>query len=235
MNAISNIGDIATIEVTHNSLRAHKIAVRSKSRTIYIRFSKRIVDLLLALILLPVILPIILVLWALTRRDGGPGFFGHLRVGHNGKPFRCWKIRTMVPNAEARLKEYLAKNPDAAAEWARDHKLTNDPRITRLGAFLRATSLDELPQLCNVLKGEMSFVGPRPVVREEMKKYGFYRTAYLSLKPGVTGPWQVSGRNDVSYEERVRLDVEYLSNASLLYDLQIIAKTAGTVLAKTGR
>ncbi|MEB3417447.1 sugar transferase [Salipiger manganoxidans] len=201
----------------------------------YTRFGKRALDLTLAIAMLPLLLPVITVLWLLTRRDGGPGFFGHRRVGRNGKSFRCWKIRTMVVDAEAKLQQHLADNPEAAAEWARDHKLTNDPRITRIGNFLRRTSLDELPQIWNVLKGEMSFVGPRPVTRVEMKKYGFYRTAYLSMRPGITGLWQVSGRNDVSYDERVRMDVQYLSDASLANDLKLILGTGMAVLGSTGR
>jgi exopolysaccharide production protein ExoY len=200
-----------------------------------LRITKRLFDIVLALLLLPVLVPVIFALWAVTRRDGGPGFFGHVRVGKNGKSFKCWKIRTMVVHAEARLQEHLAANPAAAEEWARDHKLTDDPRITRLGRFLRRSSLDELPQIWNVLKGEMSFVGPRPVTRVEMRKYGQFRTAYLSLKPGITGLWQISGRNDVTYDERVRMDVEYLQTMSILDDIRIILKTAGAVLDRTGK
>nr|WP_242661860.1 sugar transferase [Salipiger thiooxidans] len=211
------------------------MAYRREAQKFYARYTKRIVDIGLALILLPVLVPVIATLWAMTRTDGGPGFFGHRRIGKNGKVFRCWKIRTMVPNAEERLVAYLANNPAAAEEWARDHKLTDDPRITKIGRFLRETSLDELPQIWNVLMGEMSFVGPRPVVRAEMKKYGHGRTAYLTMKPGITGLWQVSGRNDVSYDERVAMDIEYLQTVSLKTDLQLIAKTAGSVLNRTGR
>ncbi|WP_245584698.1 sugar transferase [Salipiger mucosus] len=212
-----------------------RVAIRRESRTFYTVVAKRIFDIALAVALLPVLLPVISVLWAMTARDGGPGFFGHRRIGRNGKVFRCWKIRTMVPDAEARLAEHLMSNPEAAAEWARDHKLQNDPRITKMGGFLRSTSLDELPQIWNVLRGEMSFVGPRPVVRSEMKKYGHARTAYLSLKPGITGLWQVSGRNDVSYEERVAMDLQYLQTVSFLTDLRLIALTGMSVLDRTGR
>ncbi|SDF50517.1 Sugar transferase involved in LPS biosynthesis (colanic, teichoic acid) [Salipiger thiooxidans] len=214
---------------------SQRMAYRREAQKFYARYTKRIVDIGLALILLPVLVPVIATLWAMTRTDGGPGFFGHRRIGKNGKVFRCWKIRTMVPNAEERLVAYLANNPAAAEEWARDHKLTDDPRITKIGRFLRETSLDELPQIWNVLMGEMSFVGPRPVVRAEMKKYGHGRTAYLTMKPGITGLWQVSGRNDVSYDERVAMDIEYLQTVSLKTDLQLIAKTAGSVLNRTGR
>ncbi|GAA6198649.1 hypothetical protein NBRC116598_40940 [Pseudophaeobacter arcticus] len=141
----------------------------------------------------------------------------------------------MVADAESRLEAYLKANPEAAAEWARDHKLTNDPRITRFGQFIRKTSLDELPQIWNVLKGEMSFVGPRPVVTKELEKYGQDLPSYLAQKPGITGLWQVSGRNDVSYDERVQMDVDYLEKRSFLIDLKIIGKTALSVLGRTGR
>ncbi|MBN8189827.1 sugar transferase [Salipiger thiooxidans] len=214
---------------------SQRMAYRREARKFYALYAKRAFDLALALMLLPVLVPVIAVLWAMTRTDGGPGFFGHRRIGKNGKVFRCWKIRTMVPNAEERLVAYLANNPAAAEEWARDHKLTDDPRITKLGRFLRETSLDELPQIWNVLMGEMSFVGPRPVVRAEMRKYGHGRTAYLTMKPGITGLWQVSGRNDVSYDERVAMDIEYLQTVSFAVDCQLIARTAGSVLNRTGR
>lgn len=196
---------------------------------------KRIMDIVLAVLLLPVLLPVIALLYVVTRLDGGPGFFGHARIGRDGRTFRCWKIRTMVPDAETVLKTYLAANPDAALEWARDYKLTDDPRITSVGRFLRETSLDELPQIWNVLVGEMSFVGPRPVTAEELTKYRGYEWCYLSVKPGITGLWQVSGRNNVKYSERVQMDVDYLSSHSLTGDLWIILRTIGVVLNRTGR
>lgn len=193
------------------------------------------VDLLLAILALPVILPVIVILCLLVKRDGGPCFFGHTRIGHNGRKFKCWKIRTMIVDSQAVLKRHLAENPEAAAEWQRDFKLTNDPRVTRLGAFLRASSLDELPQIWNVLKGEMSFVGPRPVTDEELSRYQGHEWCYLTLRPGITGLWQVSGRNDVDYASRVRLDATYAGRMSLLGDLSIIAKTANAVLKRTGK
>ncbi len=196
---------------------------------------KRVFDLVLALAIIPVLFPLIAVLWLMTKRDGGSGFFGHRRVGRNGKVFRCWKLRTMVVDAEQKLREHLKANPAAAEEWARDHKLDDDPRITRLGRFLRKTSLDELPQIWNVIRGEMSFVGPRPIVRVELHKYGTHRPVYLSMTPGITGLWQVSGRNDVTYDERVNFDVEYAKDISLLTDLRLIAKTGLSVVGATGR
>ena len=216
-------------------LHETRTAFREAADGFYLRYAKRLFDICFALLILPIVAPIIAVLYVIVSRDGGPGFFGHKRVGYNGKSFRCWKIRTMVVDAETKLKHYLEQNPAARAEWARDHKLTNDPRITPLGNFLRKSSLDELPQIWNVLKGEMSFVGPRPVVRAEMLKYTGFRTAYLTVKPGITGLWQVSGRNDVSYDERVRMDAEYLNNVSFTGDLSIILKTAGSVLSRTGK
>ncbi|WP_259969691.1 sugar transferase [Leisingera caerulea] len=201
----------------------------------YSRSGKRIFDILFALLLLPVLVPVILILWGVVRLDGGPGFFGHTRVGQNGKLFKCWKVRSMVVDAESRLQAHLNTNPEAAAEWERDHKLTNDPRINRLGRILRKTSLDELPQIWNVLKGEMSFVGPRPIVTKELPKYGRSASAYLAQRPGITGLWQISGRNDISYDERVALDVAYLSCRGFFKDLKIILRTGAAVLRRTGR
>ncbi|PCJ04785.1 MAG: exopolysaccharide biosynthesis protein [Rhodobacteraceae bacterium] len=201
----------------------------------YAKGGKRVFDLILAVLLLPLIAPVVAALWLLVRRDGGPGFFGHRRIGRNGQEFKCWKVRTMVMGAEERLQSYLASNPAAAAEWARDHKLTNDPRITRFGDFLRKTSLDELPQIWNVLKSEMSFVGPRPIVRAELPKYGVAAGVYLRQKPGITGLWQVSGRNDVSYTERVAMDVDYSLRGSLMFDMELIARTGISVMGGTGR
>ncbi|SLN53384.1 Undecaprenyl phosphate N,N'-diacetylbacillosamine 1-phosphate transferase [Roseivivax jejudonensis] len=199
------------------------------------RAAKRGFDLSVALLLLPMLAPIILVLYLATRAGGGPGFFGHARIGRHGRAFRCWKIRTMVPDAEAVLAAHLAADPAAAREWAASFKLAADPRITRLGRILRETSLDELPQIVNVLRGEMSFVGPRPVTAVEMARYRGYEWCYLSGRPGITGLWQVSGRNDVDYDARVRLDVEYSSSRTLLMDIAILWRTIGAVLNATGR
>ena len=217
--------------VTANTIgRVGKVSLR-----FYDVYGKRALDLVLAVLILPIIAPVIAIPWAIISRDGGNGFFGHCRVGRDGKVFKCWKLRTMVHDAERKLQEHLAANPEAAAEWARDHKPTDDPRITRLGHFLRRTSLDELPQIWNVLKGEMSFVGPRPVTRIEMHKYGPHRATYMSMKPGITGLWQVSGRNDVSYAQRVQLDVDYSDIRSLFTDLRLILLTVRSVLGADGR
>ena len=195
---------------------------------------KRLLDIALSIFALPIVVPILVVLYLVASRDGGPGFYGHERLGKGGRLFKCWKIRTMVVDSEERLEEHLRDNPSAAAEWARDHKLRADPRVTRSGRIMRETSLDELPQILNVLRGEMSFVGPRPVPRKEFVKYDGYEWAYLSVKPGITGVWQVSGRNDVDYATRVEMDVQYANSWSVRGDLFIIAKTAAAVLARTG-
>lgn len=222
-------------EIASGPISASGGVSRRPRSGIYAAFGKRVCDLVFAFALLPILIPVIAVLWGLTRLDGGPGFFGHKRVGKDRRQFSCWKIRTMVPDAEAKLKQYLSDNPDAKAQWQRDFKLDNDPRITRLGNFLRKTSLDELPQIWNVIRGEMSFVGPRPVVQDELLRYGEAEKYYLSVRPGITGLWQVSGRNDISYADRVRMDRIYASRYSMLQDTKIIAKTATVVLFPTGK
>jgi exopolysaccharide production protein ExoY len=212
---------------------ANSLALGRDSR--YARWGKALFDLGLGLMLLPVLLPVILVLCVLVAMDGGLPIFGHKRIGKDGREFRCWKIRTMVVDAQERLKKHLADNPEAAAEWQQNFKLENDPRITRIGRFLRKSSLDELPQLFNVFRGEMSFVGPRPVVRDELLRYGLHQQVYMSMRPGVTGLWQVSGRNDVAYDQRVSMDVQYAREVSLTEDVRIVAKTVSSVLSLTGK
>ena len=201
----------------------------------YARSGKRLFDLAFALLLLPFLLPVIAVLWVLARLEGGSGFYGHERDGKNGATFTCWKIRSMVCDANDRLSDLLESDPLARAEWESGQKLTNDPRITWFGAFVRRTSLDELPQIFNVLRGEMSFVGPRPVVGEELARYGSNEGAYLRSKPGITGIWQVSGRNEVSYAQRVAFDAEYSENVSLGLDVSLILRTPASVLFATGK
>lgn len=219
-------------ELGFNAVYASNLAPVSGS--IYERGFKRFCDLTLIVLTAPLSLPLIAFLLLLARLDGGPALYGHLRVGQSGKSFRCWKIRTMVPDADARLALLLATDAAAAAEWARDRKLARDPRVTRIGRFLRRTSLDELPQLWNVLIGEMSLVGPRPVTEAELDRYGTGRWAYLAHLPGITGLWQVSGRNGVSYDDRVALDVAYASRLGFLTDLSILLRTGGAVLRRTG-
>ncbi|MEL6914688.1 MAG: sugar transferase [Pseudomonadota bacterium] len=201
----------------------------------YARRGKRALDIFISLILVPVIAPAILILYLVVRADGGPGVFAHARIGRQGRVFACFKLRTMVPDAERALADVLASDPAAAREWAETQKLRVDPRVTRVGAFLRRTSLDELPQIWNVLRGDMSLVGPRPVTAPELKRYGPYRSVYLSLTPGITGLWQVSGRNDVSYDERRLLDARYAQTVTLVRDLWLIFKTAQVLVRPTGR
>jgi len=166
--------------------------------------------------------------------DHGPVFYQHKRVGYAGKHFGCWKFRTMVVDSDQFLKSHLSRNLAAREEWKRDHKLRNDPRITWWGHFLRKSSLDELPQLINVLRGDMSLVGPRPVVPSELSRYGDELGVYLAARPGITGAWQVSGRSDCGYDSRVRLDVDYVRNWKLTTDVVILAKTVRAVLERRG-
>ncbi|WP_323764788.1 sugar transferase [Marinovum sp.] len=204
-------------------------------RGLYTGFGKRCLDLGLAVLLLPLLVPVIALLWLAIRCDGGPGFFAHRRIGRHGRSFPCWKLRTMAPDADAQLAQALADDPLAAREWARGFKLRRDPRVTRLGRHLRRLSLDELPQIWNVLRGEMSLVGPRPITAGELAYYADDRLSYLAQKPGVTGLWQVEGRLDGCYRKRVALDRRYRTEQSLPLDLWLIWRTAGLVLAPTGR
>ncbi|HNA20830.1 MAG TPA: sugar transferase, partial [Agitococcus sp.] len=178
--------------------------------------------------------PLFVYLFYKVKQTDGDAFFGHQRIGANGNPFPCYKFRTMVKNSAEVLDELLKNDAQAKAEWEAEFKLKNDPRITQIGHVLRRTSLDELPQLWNVLRGEMSLVGPRPVVQAELIKYGDDVDYYLHVKPGMTGLWQVSGRNDVDYETRVALDAWYVRNWSLWNDLVILLKTVKVVLARDG-
>lgn len=199
-------------------------------------FVKGIFDFTLTLIGTICICPILFyVSYRIKKEDHGPIFFAHERIGKNGKPFLCYKFRSMIINSQDMLEKYLADNPDAKEEWERNFKLKDDPRVTPIGKVLRRTSLDELPQIFNVLRGEMSLVGPRPVVEEELDKYyGEKAKLYCTVKPGITGLWQVSGRSDTTYDERVAMDVEYIKNRTLWGDIVILWKTIGVVLMKKG-
>lgn len=196
---------------------------------------KRAVDIcgaIVGIILFGPLMALIAILLTLTERGGA--IFAHERIGRGGKPFRCLKFRTMAPDAQERLAALLDADPAARAEWERDQKLKDDPRITPLGAFLRRTSLDELPQFFNVLRGEMSLVGPRPIVADEIRRYGDRFPLYARCRPGITGIWQVSGRNDTSYAFRVRLDAYYAENQRLSLDVLIMLKTFSVVISGDG-
>lgn len=198
-------------------------------------FLKRCFDLAFAVTFVVIALPALCLL-AIALQLDSPGklFFVQQRVGRNGKPFGCVKFRTMREDAAEVLAELLATSAEARIEWEADHKLRNDPRVSRLGKIVRKLSLDELPQLYNILVGEMSVVGPRPIVQAEIPRYGAFFADYLALTPGLTGLWQVSGRNDLSYAERVQLDCEYRRRASFLFDLSIMLRTVPAVVRGSG-
>jgi exopolysaccharide production protein ExoY len=191
----------------------------------------RIGALLLVLLFLPFLAVVVLAIWA---EDRGPAIFKHRRIGKNGRPFYCLKFRSMYQDADVRLAELLKNDQDAANEWFATQKLRVDPRVTRVGKFLRSTSLDELPQLFNVLRGDMSLVGPRPIVEAELARYGEAAPFYLSVQPGLTGLWQISGRSNLAYDERVALDRLYVTGWSLGKDAEILLKTPMAVLARKG-
>lgn len=197
--------------------------------------SKRVFDVVAALAALLLFSPLFLLIAALVKfSDGGRVFYGHRRVGHNGRSFHCLKFRTMREDADRILQEYLRDNPAAYEEWRTTRKLHDDPRVTVVGSVLRKLSLDELPQLINIIRGEMSVVGPRPVVEEELELYEVAAQFYLQSRPGLTGLWQVSGRNDVSYASRVALDSHYVQNWSLINDLIIVGRTVPAVCLSRG-
>jgi len=195
---------------------------------------KRVFDVVAAVLAMLVLSPVLISIALLVKRDGGPAVYGHTRVGRHGKKFRCLKFRSMVVNSEQVLKDLLASDPDARAEWEREFKLKNDVRVTPIGRFLRRTSLDELPQLWNVLRGEMSFVGPRPIIDQELERYGDASKYYLMAMPGITGLWQVSGRSDIDYATRVSLDVSYVTNWTFRKDIGILFKTLFVVIRGNG-
>ena len=196
--------------------------------------AKRTFDLVVSTLLLILLSPLFAWLAYQVSRDGGKPFYGHERVGQNGRLFKCYKLRSMILNSQQALQELIDSDPLARAEWERDFKLKNDPRITPIGAMLRKTSLDELPQLWNVLKGEMSLVGPRPIIFDELARYENDVSYYLLVKPGMTGLWQVSGRSDVDYATRVYLDSWYVRNWSLWSDIAILFKTIDVVFGRDG-
>jgi exopolysaccharide production protein ExoY len=196
---------------------------------------KRVTDVTCAAMALLVLLPILLIVAVMIWwHDGGSPFYGHKRIGREGRAFRCWKFRSMVANADQVLADLLVADPDAAKEWAETQKLRRDPRVTPIGRLLRLSSVDELPQLFNVICGDMSLVGPRPIVPLEAERYGAAFGSYLVCRPGLTGLWQISGRSNASYSERIRFDVQYATTWSFWQDAKIAALTIPTLLSREG-
>ncbi len=199
------------------------------------RTIKRVMDILVVVLGLPVLLPALLIVAAVVKfTSPGPVFFSHRRICRDGAFFSMWKFRTMCVNSSEVLEQYLTKHPKARKEWNHTHKLRTDPRITPVGTFLRRYSLDELPQAWNVILGQMSMVGPRPIVAAEVEKYGEFFDRYCRVKPGVTGLWQVSGRSKLSYEARVKLDCDYVERWSLFRDVRILLATFKSVVNRDG-
>jgi lipopolysaccharide/colanic/teichoic acid biosynthesis glycosyltransferase len=220
--------------VTLTQTVANAAEIRNRFSRAVPKAMKRGADVALAILLLVLSFPLLFAIALVVMMDGGPALFRHQRVGCGGQLFPCLKFRTMLPDAESCLVEFLECHADARDEWALEHKLSFDPRVTPVGRFLRSSSLDELPQLLNVIRGEMSFVGPRPITPAELKRYGVAGSAYLSVRPGITGAWQVSGRNDTNYAARVAIDTSYVKDWSLVRDLQILAMTPAVVLSRKG-
>ena len=206
----------------------------TRLRTFASEAAKRACDIALSLTAIVFLLPLMGAIALLVALDGGHVVYAHPRIGRHGQPFGCLKFRTMILGAMDCLDEYLEYNPEERQEWQASRKLTFDPRTTAIGRLLRNTSLDELPQLFNVLKGEMSLVGPRPVTASELALYGDKARLFLSVRPGITGPWQIGGRNDVSYEQRIELDTQYALHRSFFGDLAILLRTPRVVLSRAG-
>ena len=237
VSVIPNIRGIPLYGTDMSFLFSHEMLLLRVNNNLAKRSSrilKRTMDIVGSLAIITLLSPVLLYLYFSVKKDGGNAIYGHPRIGRNGKTFKCLKFRSMVMNSKEVLDELLRTDPEARAEWEKDFKLKNDPRITKIGAFIRKTSLDELPQLFNVLKGEMSLVGPRPIVAEELDRYQDDVEYYLMAKPGMTGLWQVSGRNDVDYNTRVYFDSWYVKNWSLWNDIAILFKTVNVVLKKDG-
>lgn len=226
------------LRVWHAPASKHSIHVErlqlSKDNHYLSRKIKLLFDVVMAFCFLVVIFPVFLVIWGIVSLDGGPALYGHVRIGRKGVPFKCLKFRSMVTNSDVVLKQLLETNAECRHEWETTRKLSRDPRITMIGRFLRRTSLDEIPQLLNVLKGDMSLVGPRPVVESELKYYGPDLHYYEAVRPGITGLWQVSGRSDTTYAERVKLDAYYVQNWSLALDFSILYRTIPAVMMQKG-
>lgn len=232
-SAIAEYGDESgTTDLHLVAERPHRSDIRSSSFTS--AFAKRSFDILGAISIALVFLPVMIVVGIIIRLSGQPVVFSHLRVGRGRKLFPCYKFRTMRPDAEKVLQELIRSDPAVLREWRESHKLHDDPRVTKFGEFLRRSSMDELPQLWNVLKGDMSLVGPRPIVEDELERYGNKAGAYLSVRPGMTGLWQIMGRSNVKYSRRVSLDTWYVRRQNVLLDAWIVLRTAVVVLKRIG-
>lgn len=233
MNASVSENELTVDEISKQNLEKEKINVKT---SIYCIF-KRMIDILGGITGVVLLIPVTIAVYIarkLLKEDDGPLFYEQLRYGKEGKKFRIYKFRSMCVDADKKLKKYLENNEDARKEFEENQKLKNDPRITRIGNFLRKTSIDELPQLINVLKGDMSLIGPRPIVDGEIEKYGTNKNKFLSVKPGLTGYWAANGRNNINYSERIKMELYYVDNMSFKLDLKIFFKTIISVLKKEG-
>jgi len=220
---------------TQQQVQSRDGASPAKSASSADRILNRAFDIVVASALVVFLAPLLTVVALLVKMTSeGPVIFGHSRLGRDGQSFKCLKFRSMVVDSQARLAAHLAESAEARLEWERDHKLRNDPRITPIGSFLRKSSLDELPQLFNVLRGDMSLVGPRPIVTEEVHRYGRYFSCYAQVRPGITGLWQISGRSDTTYRRRVALDVAYSRSQSLSLNVKILFMTVPSVMLAKG-
>lgn len=234
------LNDVVGEEAILQETTINNISIMKKEKTnkkVLYNFTKRIIDIIGSIIGILILIPTTLIIYLarkVLKEDKGPLFYEQLRYGKNGKVFRLYKFRSMCIGADKKLKEYLENNDEAREEFEKTHKLQNDPRITKIGNFLRKSSLDELPQMINILKGDMSFVGPRPVVEKEVEEYGANKDKFLSVRPGLTGYWQVNGRSNTTYEERMKMELYYVDNCSLWLDIKIFFKTFITVFKKEG-
>lgn len=227
--------NIITGETTENiettSLRTQSDVKTKISKKVYIKI-KRVIDVILASVALILLSPLFAIIAIAIKIDSkGPVFFAHKRIGKNGKIIKLYKFRSMVINAEELIKSFT---PEQMREYKENYKLTNDPRITKVGKFLRKTSLDELPQLINIINGDLSIIGPRPVVADELEKYGVNKDKFLSVTPGLTGYWATNGRSNTTYEQRMEMELYYIDNLSLKMDIKVFFKTILSVLKKEG-
>ncbi|MBR3372045.1 MAG: sugar transferase [Rhodobacteraceae bacterium] len=221
------------LQGTHAQAHTSRLP-RNTAKGLYANGGKRLLDIVLVVLLLPIAIPVIVACAFLLVASGSSPFFAQTRIGRHGKVFRIWKLRTMHADAEQRLNAILAADGNLRAEWDDKQKLRNDPRITKFGHILRQTSLDELPQLLNVLRGDMSLLGPRPMLPEQRSLYGASLPVYLALRPGISGLWQVTERNDASFEQRARIDATYGATLSFANDLRLVWKTVLVVLCRRG-